>query len=189
MYLFFFDLDDTLLNTSQLTFLDYIRHFYHNLDNPNFQVKNYCINAITSSYNQNISYDYQLRSLLIQLNYPKYIITNASRIHSILSLRNLGILDLFKGGIDANSIPRSKLKPHSLPYIEALKISKLDNKKYNCVFFDNLAENHVEPKKMGWITVFIGPEYTNKYGKPHYIDYCFNNIYDALKFFINNLNK
>lgn len=187
MYLFFFDLDDTLLNTSELTFLNNLRQFYHNLDNPNLQVKNYCINSITTSYNKNISYNHRLRSLLVKINYPKYIITNASRIHSILSIKNLGIMDLFIGGIDANSIPRSELKPHPRPYKEALKIFKINNRKYKCIFFDNLAENHIEPKKMGWITVFIGQEYSNN-GKPRYIDYCFINIYEALNFFIDKLN-
>ncbi len=183
MFIFFFDLDDTLLNTSQLSFLNYIGYFYQNLGNSNSVVKNNCINNITTAYNQNIKYDTKLRTLLKNLPYPKYIITNASRIHSVLSLRNLGIIDLFLGGIDANSIPRSHLKPNILPYLEAFKMSN-GNSKNICIFFDNLEENHIEPKKLGWITVFIGKELSFNQ-KPNYIDYSFQNIYDGISFFIN----
>lgn len=182
MFIFFFDLDDTLLKTSKLSFLNNIGISYQNLGSTNLTIRNNCINNITSSYSQNIEYDLKLRTLLMKLNYPKYIITNATRIHSVLSLRNLGIIDLFLGGIDANSIPRSHLKPNILPYLEAFKLSN-GNSKNICVFFDNLEENHIQPKKLGWITVFIGRELFPSQ-KPHYIDYSFKNIYDGLSFFI-----
>ena len=48
------------------------------------------------------------------------------------------------------------------------------------MFFDDLIENLISAKKMGWRTIWISPKFTEK---PDYIDYAFPNIFQALLFF------
>lgn len=186
MYYYFFDLDDTLMDTHSLKFFNYLNPYFQHLHSPHH--RKHSINVVTNTYSRNISKDTRLINLLKQINSPKYIITNASRIHCILSLRNLGIMNFFLGGIDANTILRHQLKPEIYPYLAAMEMSKVNLKKDKCIFFDNLEINLTSPKKLGWITVLIGKKYPpNK--KPTYIDFCFLNIYDALKYFITSFNN
>ena len=183
MYYFFFDLDDTLMPTSQFYFLNNLNKAYYQLHNDPRRRKKH-INIITNDYQKYIQKDLKLYSLLSQLNFPKYIITNGSRIHCMLSLKNLGIMSLFRGGIDSNSIHYSQLKPNIYPYLAAMEMSKMDLDKDKCIFFDDIPDNHIVPKtKLNWITVLIGTTYPPE-KKPYFIDWCFPDIYQALLFFI-----
>ena len=47
------------------------------------------------------------------------------------------------------------------------------------MFFDDLIENLISAKKMGWRTTWISPKFIEK---PDYIDYAFPNIFQALLF-------
>ena len=188
MYYFFFDLDNTLMPTNQYSFLKQINYSYHRMhvDIPN---RNYHVGNIVSNYQRNIHQDRRLYQLLSQLNFPKYIITNGSRIHCMLSLRNLGIMNLFQGGVDSNSIQYHQLKPNIHPYLAAMEMSKLNPDSDKCVFFDDIPDNHYVPKvKLNWITVLIGTTYPDKQ-KPYFIDFCFPDIYQALDFFIERQDK
>ena len=180
MYVLFFDLDNTLLNTDSLTFLNHIGPIYQKLNNQNLRKQS--IQQIVDNYRKNIPYNQKLSKLLEDIKYPKYIITNASRIHAVLSLKSLGINHHFLGGIDANHLNRYHLKPSFHPYILAMKMANINQKKQKCIFFDDIEPNLIIPKKLGWITILIGTVYP-KSKKPLYIDYCFSNIYKALIFF------
>ena len=187
MYYFFFDLDNTLMPTNSFSFLSKLNYSFHNLHN-NPDNKSYYIDEITNNYRKHIKRDLKLFNLLSQINYPKYIITNGSRIHCMLSLKNLGIMNLFKGGVDSNSIQYHQLKPNIYPYLAAMEMSKMEPQTDKCVFFDDIPDNHLLPKvKLNWITVLIGKMYTDK-EKPYFIDFCFPNIYQALIFFIQRQN-
>ena len=180
MYVLFFDLDNTLLNTDSLNFLNQIGPIYQKLNHQHLRKQG--IQQIINIYQKNISPNQNLSKLLQSIKYPKYIITNASRIHSLLSLKSLGINHHFIGGIDANHLNRCHLKPSFHPYILAMKMANINPKKQKCIFFDDLEPNLIIPKKLGWITILIGTVYP-KSKKPLYIDYCFSNIYKALNFF------
>lgn len=183
MYYFFFDLDNTLMPTNQFSFLNNLNNTFYHLHN-NTKDKDHYIKVITSNYKQHIKSDKKLFNLLSQINSPKYIITNGSRIHCMLSLKNLGIMNLFKGGVDSNSIQYHQLKPNIYPYLAAMEMSNMEPHNDKCVFFDDIPDNHFLPKvKLKWITVLIGTIYSKK-KKPYYIDYCFSDIYEALDFFI-----
>ena len=78
--IFIFDIDDTLLPTSKLPFLQNINNLYQSALNP--ITRNNASLNLAELYQQNISYDVKLVSLLDKLNGKKYIITNASRVHA-----------------------------------------------------------------------------------------------------------
>ena len=178
MYVFFFDLDNTLLPTDSLTFLGHASYICGR-EMMDKRTRQNAINKLTNLY-RNIRGDQKLLYLLNSLKYPKYIITNASRIHCMLSLKNLGIINQFTGGVDANNVTRKYLKPHFALYYLAHDISKI-KKNNKCVFFDDLPQNMIIPKKMGWITVLIGTKRKNEY-----CDFAFPDIYKALEYFIKN---
>lgn len=168
MYFFFFDLDNTLMETDKYLF---------------FRTNNINQNNIEELYKKNIIKDIQLYNLLSNIHNPKYLISSGSRLHCIYSLKSLGIFNLFKGGIDSDSIDIRYLKPDIRPYLAAIEISNFDIVNDKGIFFDDIIENHILPKlKLKWITVLIHKKIIEK---PYYIDYIFTNIYDALLFFIN----
>ena len=179
MYVLFFDIDNTLLNTDNLTFLSQMGPIYQKLNHQNLRQQ--AIQQIVKSYQKNISNNQKLSKLLENIKYPKYIITNASRVHAVLSLKSLGINHHFFGGIDANHLSRSHLKPSIHPYILAMKMANINQKKQKCIFFDDLEPNLIVPKKLGWITILIGTVYP-KSKKPLFIDFCFSDICKALIF-------
>lgn len=167
MIYFFFDLDNTLMDTNSF-------HFLHN--------HNIRLDNAEKKYQENILKDPKLYCLLSKIKNPKYLISNGSRLHCLYSLKSLGIFNLFKGGVDSNSIDKQFLKPDIRPYLAAIELSNFDIIKDKGIFFDDIVENHILPKiKLKWITVLIHKTIKKK---PLYIDYIFTNIYDALLFFI-----
>jgi FMN phosphatase YigB (HAD superfamily) len=181
MYFFYFDLDNTLMKTDKMTF------FKKLILNNNSYNKNQYYNYLNKIYQDNVKKDYELCNLLKKIQSPKYIITNGSRTHCLLSLKCLGIFNEFKGGIDADSVSYKYLKPDIKPYLAALEMSKLNPQYDKGIFFDDIVENHILPKyKLKWITVLINTQY-NQNNKPKFIDYCFKDIYSALEFFIKRM--
>jgi HAD superfamily hydrolase (TIGR01509 family) len=171
MYIFFFDLDNTLFPTDSSKFL-------HNLTSARLPT----VGHMEALYNRNIGYDHKLRKLLHKIKYPKFIITNASRLHCLLILKNLGIMEYFGGGIDADHLRRQNLKPNPHPFMLAKNAFKIE-KHNKCIFFDDVSVNLIIPKRMGWITVLI----SKKRNKLPYIDFWFPNIYKALSYFNNKI--
>ena len=60
------------------------------------------------------------------------------------------------------------------------KITDYKRNDYKIIFFDDLLDNLVTAKRIGWMTVWISDKFNEK---PEYIDYSFPNIYDALIYF------
>jgi HAD superfamily hydrolase (TIGR01509 family) len=184
MYVFFFDLDNTLLKTNSLTFLNYLPAHPDEKKRNTEQIisKKMWNNIITSSYNKHIPVDFYLQNLLRQINYPKYIITNASHLHCTLSLENLGINNLWNGCVSLDDVSYATMKPNPRPYLLATNMSNTTPQKKTFIFFDDMEINLIVPKQLGWVTVLIGKKH-NPY-EISYIDYSFFNIYEALNFFI-----
>jgi putative hydrolase of the HAD superfamily len=144
-------------------------------------------------YRHVITPDPELASLLDSLPGKKIVLTNGSRTHAHNSILALGLSSCMCGQIDAtsmNTIPtanRGKLKPY--PFMYALTVRHM-NRRFNhsikkYIFYDDLVENLIVPKKMGWTTVYIGNTVTNR-NKDPFIDYCFPNIKSALYFWKRN---
>ena len=80
MYKLFFDLDDTILKLSikEKTILNNLLKFNKNINE--YEIK--------KAYN-NIKKRNNLKKLLQLIENPKYILTNAKKIHATLSLHNI----------------------------------------------------------------------------------------------------
>ena len=59
--------------------------------------------------------DYQLKSQLQKITYPKYILTNATYDHANIILNKLDVVDEFKKVYSRDNIPA--MKPHYTCYV------------------------------------------------------------------------
>ena len=86
--------------------------------------------------------------------------------------------------IDSNSL--TQLKPHPEPFLRASRMIP-DGAVGPVVFFDDVANNLLIPKKMGWTTYLVGypREIANQL---NWVDYSFPNIYQALQHLIKKNN-
>ncbi len=202
-YHLYFDLDNTLLKTSELTFLRHLPALAQrcqgttpvtraraNMGGSNPQTV--YLKTADQWYRRGILRDTRLQNLLSKIPYHKFIITNASRSHATLSLKHLGLMSMFSGMIDANHL--SHLKPHAEPYqkaqaTEARIYGYPGNDKsaipqpLQRVFFDDLVENLSYPHKNGWTTVLIG--HPKEFRHPD-VTHSFPDIYSALESFVDS---
>jgi len=157
MYIYIFDLDDTLLHVTYQKYSD-------------------------------IKPDLELNKLLNNINSPKYIFTNAIKTHSDKSLHKLKISQHFLKTYSRDTIPDMKPNINSYKYVERdimidfVSLDYILEFENTIIFFDDRLENLKSAKLCGWNTVFIGNE--NMRFNYKFIDLSFNNIYDALNYFI-----
>ena len=151
MVFFIFDVDDTLI--------------IHNKENNDYY----------DTYNNG-----ELKRLLKSIDIQNiYIYTNGTYSHGKNIVDNL-LLD--------SIIPRSNIfgrdiLPYMKPDIRSFNYVNHSIKNINddtIYFFDDLIENLIVAKEVGWITIWISPNFINK---PEYIDYSFPNVFQALLFF------
>ena len=126
--------------------------------------------------------DNQLNYLLTMLPLQKIIFTNGTYGHAKKCLENIGITKHFNKIISRDRI--NSLKPDYHSYVKLLNICKI-KKNDLCVFFDDLPENLITAKELGWTTILIS--------KTNYIhssiDFWFPNIYLAVNFFVSKIEK
>ena len=180
-----FDLDQTLyqnvsfsLNDSRAT--GFLCHQYNR--SKHYFAKSGIMSNIVSIYKKYFKVDKKLISLLTNLKGDKHIITNSRPCHCFTTLSLLGVLKFFK--IVMNTNTQKYMKPH--PQIYQNLINNNKNKKTKYIFFDDLIENLITAKKMGWETVLINSHHIpeNHEIVQKYTDYIFPNIYQALNYFI-----
>ena len=175
IYCYVFDLDNTLLDTDNL--------FTTKILGKNF----------LENYNK-IQVDDELVDALDNLVGIKMILTNASRAHAYKSLQKLGIQQQFVAMVDAeHTSPFIKPSPVGYKLIESITLQMSNTAHWRYVFFDDLHENLIQPKKRGWTTVlilrhengYINSKITNKnaFGIFPYADYIFYDVKDAIKRF------
>ena len=171
MLCYVFDLDDVLLQTTSIFSSERIRHIIENTSD------------IVKAYKHCIQPDPELYQKLKQLQGPKFVLTNASRVHAYASIQALQIQQFFIGQLDADSGIR--LKPSFNAYLNMQKIinNQLLQKNKTIVFFDDRLENLVAPFQMGWVTIWIKPYHVN-IQKPNYVSYIFSTVHDALSYMI-----
>jgi FMN phosphatase YigB (HAD superfamily) len=169
MVLLVFDLDDTLLSS----------HYFKKIERelPFNQV---WANSSVYVYKKYIPKDIRLQELLQGSSYPKFIATNATIQHLLAGTSALGIDSYFQDMQYRNEYQ----KPSPEYYDLTTKMLEIYCQKKNIylskeriIFFDDLKENHVVPKLKLWVTVWISP---SKDRKPDYVDYKYQNIYEAL---------
>ena len=125
----------------------------------------------------NMNNDTELRDMISGLNHQGfYLYTNGTYGHGYNVASNLQLNDI------TNTIFARDTIPHMKPYIESFNyvdniITDYKRNEYNIIFFDDLIENLITAKKIGWKTIWISNDFLNK---PEFIDYSFPNIYDAL---------
>lgn len=198
MFCFVFDLDDTLLPTSKLI-TNSVENDLRNLYTTNNS------ELIRMYYKNLIKRDGVLNSLLGMLNGPKVILTNSSGHHASFSLQALEIHQNFVDVLNANRL-HFVTKPNVNAYITTeLLIKKMDPcSVWRFVFFDDIKENLVAAKRLGWITVYINknmlfsgngsllsdirPYFSGggvqQHSETSFIDFQFSDIYNALDYFI-----
>ena len=187
-----FDLDDVLLQTSRLFSQPHVRNWIETHARTNDEAHT------VAGYRQVIQPDSRLHHQLQQLQGHKFILTNASREHAHASLHALGIVKNFIGQIDATH--DMALKPHNEPYyhmntfVQNVCADRNQSPPHRVVFFDDRIENHQEPKRMGWTTVWVygaidSCERSNMLHQvPEYVDMSFATIHDALDYFVATQN-
>jgi HAD superfamily hydrolase (TIGR01509 family) len=138
----------------------------------------------TESNNERIYYNSfkekkQLKQLLDNVKYNKYILTNATYPHAEEVLKRLGVFELFNGILSTDMID-NKMKPEPSVYKTASKLFRIKPNE-NVYFFEDQTINLKTAKdKFKWNTILICPN-TSK--KEKHVDYLFKNIEDALTFF------
>jgi len=125
-----------------------------------------------------------LFKLLDNLNTDaNYAYTNGTYEHGESVIKALNLKTLIKKTFARDTIPHMKPMMESFHYVnnEIMRENyQLMNEYY---FFDDLIENLISAKKVGWKTIWISPNYAQHKKYIDTIDYAFPNIYQALMYF------
>jgi len=128
----------------------------------------------------NIKPNPDLTKELQRLQYPKYILSNATFGHANEILNKMDLDDEFKKIYARNNMSISK--PHKECYERVqLDIMKDLNKQVDeYLFFDDLLENLKGARDHGWIPIWISPNYKEAYKHP-FVYRAFPSLTEALK--------
>ena len=124
--------------------------------------------------------DLCLQNLLNDLNLNSYIFTNGTYSHAQLILNNMNLTN-FKKIYARDTIPYMKPNIKSFEFVQKNILYQDYNTDVNntFVFFEDTLENLRMAKNLGWITIWIHPQF-NRGQMYSFVDYSFPNIYDAL---------
>ena len=100
-----------------------------------------------------------LRDLLKTLPQDLWVFTNADRRHADRVLNELGISDLFSGIVDLLAL-NFIVKPNRKAYQTALKLAGVTDPE-RCVMFDDLIQNLIPAKELGFFTSLVGENGSN----------------------------
>lgn len=178
---FVFDLDDVLLPTTELFSKPTVR-------NALARTPVYNDNDVFRLYHSFVHPNLALTQALHRIHSPKFILTNASRAHANASLRALCIQQYFTGQLDANSgyaiKPNIQIYQAMHNHITRNVIRRYNTSSVQILFFDDKVENLIEPRLLGWTTVWIyGNTFSHNQPLPSFIQYSFQTIEHALQFF------
>ncbi|MCJ7715545.1 MAG: pyrimidine 5'-nucleotidase [Anaerolineales bacterium] len=95
-----------------------------------------------------------LRNILTTLSQELWVFTNADHRHAKRVLAELGIIDLFSGIVDLFAMDFT-VKPNPKAYQIALDLAGVSDPG-QCVMFDDLLQNLLPAKKLGFYTSLIG---------------------------------
>lgn len=103
--------------------------------------------------------DPALRALLLSLQQPKWIFTNADAFHAGRVLAILGVQDLFDGIADVRAIAFA-CKPEPVSYARAMALAG-ESDPSRCVMFDDSPRNLAPARQLGLFTVMVGAAQAN----------------------------
>ena len=126
-----------------------------------------------------IRHDYQLKSQLQRIRYPKYILTNATYGHANLIVNQLGIEDEFEKIYARDNIHTMKPSTYCYRTVSIDIEHDLLSQTNEYIFFDDLLVNLEGANNEGWKTVWISPDYLESYKYP-YVNKGFPTLKDAL---------
>merc|ERR1719181_1095057 len=134
---------------------------------------------------EDIKPDPELRSMLLEIPYKRWVFTAATREHAVRCLRRLGIEDCFEGIIACSTTE---------VFEKAGYVSKHDGRCFEfamdaagvprdqaarCMLLDDSASNLKTAKAMGWSTVLVGLHARNGSEVDQTnADFAVNNIHD-----------
>jgi putative hydrolase of the HAD superfamily len=117
-----------------------------------------------------IKRDEKLKNMLESQNMQKSILTNNPSRFARKLLRTIGIEGMFQHVIGCGEM-NFQLKPRIEAFLQALQITGYDPK--GTVFVDDVAEFHIQAKKLGMTTVLLA----NNNEKPPYVDHVIQEVY------------
>ena len=123
--------------------------------------------------------DYQLKSQLQRIQYPKFVLTNALYKHANAIVNKLGIEDEFIKIYARDNIYQMKPSPYCYDSVENDISYTLQSDLNEYIFFDDLLVNLEFAKNNGWATIWISSDYLDSY-KYKYVDKAFPTLKDAL---------
>jgi putative hydrolase of the HAD superfamily len=103
-----------------------------------------------------LSYDPELRRMLMSLPQHKWIFTNADDAHARRVLDVLGVTDCFEGIIDVRAF-QFACKPEREAYERAQSLIGLDDPS-TCLVIDDSDRNLITARDMGFYTVLVGDD-------------------------------
>ena len=128
----------------------------------------------------NMNNDTELKKMIESLNYSGfYLYTNGTYGHGYGVAANLQLNDILNNIYARDTIPYMKPFLKSFNYVND-QITDYKRNDYNIIFFDDLIDNLMTAKRLGWTTVWISGDFLEK---PGGVDYAFPNIYEALIYF------
>ena len=125
-----------------------------------------------------ISPDPGLRSLLVSLNQPKWIFTNADSNHAGRVLETLGVQECFEGIIDVRALG-FLCKPELDAYQRAISLVNGFAPEQG-VLFDDSPRNLEPAQRLGFTTVLVGTDQC-----PPGADYAANSLHELRQVFPN----
>ena len=128
----------------------------------------------------NILPDIDLTNELQRLQYPKYILTNATFGHANEILNKMDLDEEFNKIYARNNMSISK--PHKECYerVQLDIVKELNKQVDEYLFFDDLLENLKGAREQDWIPIWISPNYKDAYKYP-FVYRAFPSLIEALK--------
>ena len=148
--------------------------------------------------------DIELISLMKKLNGLKILFTNGTHHHANVVLDKIGLVSCFDLILDRNIL--NVLKPNPEAFLKLIKWCSITQND-TCYYFEDSITNLIIGSSLGWQTILINPlnnqnnqnnnqlitfdfiEKGKKVKKRATINYTFNNINNALKYFISRIKK
>lgn len=186
MICYVFDLDNTLIPTHSLFQKPAARRLLSRLSSSRAAPDSREHTELASHvYRQVVPQDPSLIHLISKLRGSKVLLTNGTRQHGYNSLAASGLLPYFYGQVDRES--GAPMKPAPMIYNvlrnHVMRFSRVPQSQISYIFFDDLEDNLLYPKRIGWTTVWIASARHNR-NVPNHVDYVFDSIHRALQFFL-----
>ena len=124
----------------------------------------------------NVTEDISLTNTLNNIKYPKYIYTNAMFKHANTILNKMNLDNMFLKIYSRDTIPSMKPLINSAVAVE--KDIRKNSGNGQIVFFDDMLQNLLTAKKLGWTTIWIHPNY--KKNNYNFVDFAYSDLKKAL---------